>query len=149
PTNFRIDTFVQDGKGHVRVDAVDEEGKFINYLRPRGIATGPAPEYRRYELDLAQTAPGIYEAQFPLHDEGVYMLNLSYDTADGGEGMMVAGLALGYSREYEYNTSNIPLLEQMAAVANGNVINETANPFQHNLVASPTVTPMWHFLVMM
>ena len=59
PTNFRIDTFVQDGKGHVRVDAVDEEGKFINYLRPRGVATGPAPESRRYDLTLAQTAPGL------------------------------------------------------------------------------------------
>jgi uncharacterized membrane protein len=149
PTNFRIDTWVRDGRGHVRVDAVDDEGRFINYLRPRGVATGPAPDYRRYELDLAQTAPGIYEAQFPLNEQGVYMLNLTYTSEGGGEGMMVAGLALGYSREYEYNTSNIPLLEQVAAVGGGEVINEGANPFVHNLVATPSVTPIWHFLVLL
>ena len=77
------------------------------------------------------------------------MLNLTYDTAEGGEGMMIAGLALGYSREYEYNTSNIPLLEQVAAVGGGEIVAATANPFVHNLVATPSVTPIWHFLVML
>ena len=149
PSNFRIDTWVADGKGHVRVDAVNDEGKFINYLRPKGVATGPAPDYRRYELGLSQTAPGIYESQFPLNDEGVYMINLTYTTEDGSEGMMVAGLALGYSREYEYNTSNVPLLEQVAAVGGGEVADSMFNPFVHDLVATPSVTPIWHFLVLL
>jgi hypothetical protein len=75
------------------------------------------------------------------------MVNITYVGEDGSEGMIPTGLALGYSREYEYNTSNVPLLEQIAAVGGGRVVGPSDNPFEHNLEASPTVTPIWQYLV--
>jgi uncharacterized membrane protein len=145
PSSFRVETFVRDGRGHVRIDAVDDSGKFLNFLRPRGVVTDP--EFGRSEIELPQTAPGIYEAEFPLGDEGVYMLNLSYTRGDGTTGTLPAGLALGYSREYEYTTTNLPLLEELAAVGGGRVIAPDANPFEHTLTAAPAVTPLWRWLV--
>ena len=145
PSSFRVDTFVRDGRGHVRIDAVDDSGKFLNFLRPRGVVTNP--KFDRTEIDLPQAAPGIYEADFPLSDEGVYMLNLSYTRGDGTTGTLPAGLALGYSREYEYTTTNLPLLEELASVGGGRVIAPDANPFEHTLTAAPAVTPLWRWLV--
>lgn len=147
PSNLRVETRVKDGKGYVRVDAVDDEGRFVNFLCPRGTVTGPAPQFSRQELHVTQTGPGIYEGTFPLHDRGVYMINMTYTRQDGSEGMIPTGLALDYSREYEYNTTNLPLLEQLAAFGGGRVRSSTDNPFEHSLESSPTISPIWPYLV--
>ena len=147
PTSFRVETSAKDGMGRVKIDAVDEQGRFVNFLRPTAVVTGPAPDFARHEIDLMQTGPGIYDGRFPLNRRGVYMVNITYVGEDGSEGMIPTGLALGYSREYEYNTANVPLLEQIAAVGGGRVLGPSDNPFEHNLVASPTVTPIWQYLV--
>jgi len=147
PTTFRVDTFARDGLGHIRVDAVDDQGRFVNFLRPEGAVTGPAPDFARQQVDLIQTGPGIYEGAFPLDNRGVYMVNLTYVNQDGSQGMLPTGLALGYSREYEYNTTNLPLLEQIAAAGGGAIVDPSDDPFQHTLVATPTVTPVWQYLV--
>lgn len=147
PSGFRVETRVREGMGYVRVDAVDDEGKFINFLRPEGVVTGPQPDFERLPLELMQTAPGIYEGTFPLGNRGVYMINLTYERGDGTRGMLPAGLALGYSREYEYNRTNRGLLEQMASLGGGRVLDPEANPFDHSLPASVMVTPLWLLLV--
>jgi len=146
PTNFRIETRLQDGQGYVRVDAVDESGKFINFLRPKGVVTTPA--YDRTDLDLEQTGPGIYEGVFPVRGSGVYLINLTYQREDGSTGMIPAGLAVDYSREYEYHTTNLPLLENAALTGGGRLLQAEENPFRHDLVASPTITPMWPWLAL-
>ena len=147
PSTFAVETKLIDGKGHVRIDAVDENGAFINFLRPKGIVT--SPEFEREELELTQTGPGIYEASFDTEGSGVYMVNLMYQTPDGTTGTIPTGLAVDYSREYEYNTSNLPLLEQMASIGGGRMLESGSNPFQHDLVASATVTPLWRYLLIL
>lgn len=147
PSGFRVETKVREGQGYVRIDAVDDDGKFINFLRPEGVVTGPPPDFSRSEVSLLQTAPGIYEGAFPVDNRGVYMVNLTYDRGDGTRGMLPAGLALGYSREYEYNRTNRGLLEQIAATGGGKVLQPEDNPFDHSLPASAMVTPLWLILV--
>jgi len=147
-SNFRVETRVKDGLGHVRIDAVDDQGKFVNFLRPRGVVTTPAPEFARRELALTQTAPGIYEGTFPLDNRGVYMLNLTYERPDGSRGFLPAGLALGYSPEYERNTTNTALLSGFAATGGGILRAPGDNPFTHDLPTSAAITPMWRPLVL-
>jgi len=146
-TNFRVDTRLADGLGNIRVDAVDEKGEFVNFLRPKGVVT--TPDFERLEVDLTQTGPGIYEGTFPVSGTGVYMANLSYTREDGTAGLIPTGLAVNYSQEYEYNTPNIPLLERMAAAGGGRLLTGGENPFQHDLVASPTITPVWQYLLLL
>jgi len=147
PTDFRVETKAAGGTGYVKIDAVDEGGRFVNFLRPKGVVTGPPPGFERQELQLIQTGPGIYEGKFPLEQRGVYMMNLSYTLEDGSQGLFTTGLSLDYSREYEYKTTNRPLLEQVASVGGGAILGPESNPFVHNLVSSPTITPIWMYLV--
>lgn len=147
PTNFRVDTRLVDGRGHIRIDAVDEKGEFVNFLRPRGVVT--TPDFARLEVDLTQTGPGIYEGTFPVGGTGVYMANLSYVGEDGSRGIIPTGLAVNYSREYEYNAANIPLLERMAGSGGGRLLSGEDNPFVHDLVASATITPVWQYLLLL
>ncbi len=149
PSSFRVETKVADGPGggsvgHIRVDAVDEDGQFVNFLAPRGVVT--SPEFGRREVELDQTAPGIYEGTFPVDESGVYMVNLTYTEEDGGTGMIPTGLAVDYSPEYENHTTNLPLLEAMAEAGGGTLMDDTDSPFEHNLVASLSIEPVWPYL---
>ncbi|MCP4641287.1 MAG: VWA domain-containing protein [bacterium] len=147
PSNFRVETKLKDGMGYVRIDAVDDQGNYVNFLRPRGVVTGPPPSFERSSLTLMQTGPGIYEGRFPVDNRGVYMMSIVYSKPDGSEGMIPAGLALNYSKEYDYNTTNIALLENLAEVGGGRILEARSNPFQHDLVATPTITSIWQYLV--
>ena len=40
-SDFRVETKAKDGKGIIRVDAVDDEGNFVNFLRPEGVVAAP------------------------------------------------------------------------------------------------------------
>ncbi len=146
-SNFQVQTSIRDGKGQIRIDAVDDDGNFVNFLRPSGVVTGPGPDFSRQNVGLMQTGPGIYEGTFPLNNAGVYMMNLTYENPDGSTGMIPAGLALNYSREYEYTTSNLPQLERIAAAGGGKIVSPQDDPFTHNLAAAPTATPIWPYLV--
>ncbi len=144
PSEFRVETRREEGFGVVRIDAVDSEGKFINYLRPTGVVT--SPDFKSQNITLTQEGPGIYEGRFPIADTGVYMVNLAYADADGTQRMIPTGLAVDYSAEYEYNTTNMPLLENLAMAGNGRILDETMNPFEHDLASSANIFPIWHWL---
>jgi len=146
-SNFRVETSARDGKGHIKIDAVDDKGAFVNFLRPEGNVTGPGPAFARRPISLSQTGPGIYEGTFPLNDAGVYMINMTYTQPDGSTGMIPAGLSLNYSREYERVGVDLPNLERIAAAGGGKVFTPPMDPYQHNLLASATITPVWPYLV--
>jgi uncharacterized membrane protein len=144
PSEFKVETRRENGQGIVRIDAVDAEGNFINFLRPKGVVTSPGFDSR--EIELAQAGPGIYEGTFPIDDTGVYMVNLTYADESGTPQMIPTGLAVDYSAEYELNTTNAPLLEKYALLGGGRVLNDTTNPFEHDLVASANIFPIWQWL---
>lgn len=146
PSSFRVETSVNNSMGTVKIDAVDEQGKFVNFLRPKVVVTGPGPKFARQDVDVPQSGPGIYEGKFLLDERGVYMVNITYTRPDGSQGMIPTGLALNYSREYEYNATNIALLEQTAATGGGKIFDAKSNPFTHSLKASATITPIWQIL---
>jgi hypothetical protein len=149
PSNFRVETRIKDGMGYIRIDAVDEKGRFVNFLRPKATVVGPAPDFMRQNPELNQTGPGIYEAAFPVNRRGAYMINLTYETGDGAKGMIQAGLSLSYSREYEHHTTNYPLLENIAAASGGKVLDVSDNPFRHDLKVSPDIAPVWQYLALL
>ena len=144
PSEFRVETRREDGYGVVRIDAVDSEGKYINFLRPRGVVT--SPDFKSRDISLTQAGPGLYEGRFPLKEMGVYMVNLTYADANGAQRMVPTGLAVDYSAEYESNTTNRPLLEKYALLGHGRMLDENTNPFEHNLSASANIFPIWHWL---
>jgi len=149
PSNFQIETRREKGMGRIRIDAVDAAGQFVNFLQPKGVVT--SPDFQSLDVTLEQTGPGIYEGAFPVRASGVYMANLTYAVpgAEGQTGGMIpVGLAVDYSQEYEYLETNQPLLEHVAAAGGGEMLTPEDNPFQRNLKASATVTPIWPHLAM-
>jgi Ca-activated chloride channel family protein len=132
---------LEDGVVHVEVDAVGDDDRFLDGLESRVTMTGPlgtpvrrtpstqtastppAPtqdEARRTETHtLRQTAPGRYEARFPLDRYGAFTLEAVH-TRDGRPvAESRAQLANPYPSEYANVTPSDALLRDLADLTGG------------------------------
>jgi Ca-activated chloride channel homolog len=109
------------GMASVRVDAYDSVGKFVNGLEMRGILIRPSG--MRSEMEIPQTAPGLYEASFPAEEVGDYTLTLSARSGDGELAPITVGTSVAYPEEYLLQGVNMPLLEKLASETGGRVIS--------------------------
>ena len=108
-----------DGTAEAVIDAVDQAGKFVNFLKPRGTLVRPDLDSR--ELAFAQVGPGRYKATFPADKAGGYVVNVRY-AEKGGEFLLRGGYVPPYQPEYHKFEDNEPLLAAIAEKTGGRVI---------------------------
>lgn len=109
--NFSVGTEFKDNRGRIVVTAANEEGDYLNFLNLT--ARGLDPRLQDLELNFTQTAPGRYVAEFPANDPGNYLFSIF---PDEGYERLTAGLSAPYSSEFSVRTTNLALLESLAAV---------------------------------
>jgi uncharacterized membrane protein/Mg-chelatase subunit ChlD len=160
--NYSVTTQTDGGRTQIVVDALDDEGEFVNELNLYGSVVGP--ELKPIPLAMEQTAPGRYTGEFPSADPGSYFVTVS--TPSGA--MLRAGVNVGASREYSDFTVNMPLLERLASSAPrggepgkiasvegelpfateaGSKLAEELDPFRRDLPPAITSRDMWPPLV--
>ncbi len=108
-----------DGMAEAVIDAVDQAGKFVNFLQPRGTLVRPDLESR--ELVFAQIGPGRYKATFPADKAGGYVVNVRY-AEKGGDFLLRGGYVPPYQPEYHKFEDNEALLAAVAEKTGGRVI---------------------------
>ncbi|MGH7328433.1 MAG: VWA domain-containing protein, partial [Polyangiaceae bacterium] len=121
---------IDPATGHVRasIDAVGGDDKFENGLDAKFEVTGPQPNGEVKKMPMRQTAPGRYEADFPLDRYGSFLLHASLEkTIDDGSGNMhSAAIADSYGhvtnpypREYLALAPDTTTLARAAEVTGG------------------------------
>ncbi len=132
---------IEDGVVRVEVDAIGQDDRFLDGLESRVTMTGPlgastrrAPsarhdagvepadddEARRTETHpLRQTAPGRYEARFPLDRYGAFVLEAVHARDGRPIAESRAQLANPYPREYATVEPSDALLQRIAALTGG------------------------------
>ena len=118
--NLVISTQEKDGMVTVVVNAIDKESEYIDFLDLQGKLIHPDRE--THDLKLRQTGPGKYEARFPAEEAGSYFLTLGHRQPDGSTSIVSTGLNISYPPEYRDLQSNRDLLENVASVTEGRVI---------------------------
>jgi Ca-activated chloride channel homolog len=80
---FDMRAEVDPTTGNVRavLDAIGADDRFQNGLDSTLSVTGPQPAGETRRVPMRQTAPGRYEADFPLERYGSYLLHASLDEA--------------------------------------------------------------------
>jgi uncharacterized membrane protein len=120
---FDVSTSVHGGKARVRIDALDKNADAINLMEVKGSLVDPAQQGRK--LQLTQTGPGRYEAEFDARQRGNYIVSLGYRTGQGKEavsGTLRTGLSIAYSPEYSQLQANLPLLEEIRTRTHGRLL---------------------------
>jgi Ca-activated chloride channel family protein len=129
--NMRAELDNATGRVRASIDAVGGDDKFQNGLSGRLEIRGPeggaaAGETRR--VDLKQTAPGRYEADFPLDRYGAFLLHASLEkTVEDGQGAdksVSVAESFGhvtnpYPREYLALKPDVVTLSRVAEITGG------------------------------
>ena len=121
---FDVTTTVHGGRAKLRIDAVDKNADAIDFMEVVGTLVDAGQEAQR--LQLTQTGPGRYEAEFDARRSGNYIVNLAYRMGQGEEafsGSLRTGLSVAYSPEYSQLKANIPLLDKVRERTHGRMLS--------------------------
>ena len=157
-----VDVKQERRKATVSLDAIDPSGKFLNQAVTE--ATIIDPQLGQRKIDLKQTAPGRYVAEFDTPASGAYHLNLTQKTAGGTLlHQQTRGLIVGYPDELRLHPTNNELLKTLAESTGGRFDPTPAEVFASADPApqssqlpgnAPAVrqtvqrtTPLWPYLV--
>lgn len=121
---------VDTATGHVRahIDAVGQDDRFQNGLDAKFEVVGPEPGGDKKSVPMRQTAPGRYEADFPLDRYGSFLLRaaLEKQVDDGKGGLKAQQVAESfghvtnpYPREYLALAPDTATLDRVAALTGG------------------------------
>jgi uncharacterized membrane protein len=148
---FDVTTSVHGGKARVRIDALDKNAEAINLLEVKGALVDPAQQSQK--LQLTQTGPGRYEAEFDAREHGNYIVSVGYSTGQGKDavsGTLRTGLSVAYSPEYSQLQANLPLLEEIRTRTHGRLLAaaDAAAPFARaGLPQAEARRAIWESLV--
>ncbi len=151
--NLSIATASQGSRTHVVVTALDAEGASLNFARFQGRVT--APDLAAHPLELRQTGPGRYEADFDTDDPGSYLLGIRYESAAGAgkaseRGAIQAAVTRPFPDEFRALKDNTPLLRQVAEITGGRVLDIASGATDKaplydraGLIMPVTLKPIW------
>jgi len=121
---------IDTATGHVKasIDAVGADDRFQNGLDGKLTVVGPQPGGETRSLPMRQTAPGRYEADFPLDRYGSFLLHASLEKAvedaQGNSRSASVAESFGhvtnpYPREYLALAPDTATLQRAAEVTGG------------------------------
>ena len=121
---LEMKTEVYGGTVHAVVDAFDADDRFDNDLTSKLTVQGPEPGGTSRVVPLRQTAPGRYEASFPLDRYGSFVLRAEHSrqTADGHAAPVAVSyghVSNPYPPEYASFEPNVSLLDRAAQATGG------------------------------
>jgi Ca-activated chloride channel homolog len=151
--SFQVSTKVTGDSGKIVVDAVNEDGEFIDKLTINGVVA--TPDGKEKKVILQQIAPGRYSGGFPVGEVGNYTISLlSKGGEEGAQHAVTSGLVFPYSEEFKRTQSDDRLLAEIARLTKGRVvklddaIKGLGAFYDHDLVADNTLVAQWTFLMM-
>lgn len=120
-TELDMKTEVVGGEVHAVVDTFGPDDHFDNGLDSRLVVIGPEPGGDRREVPMRQTAPGRYEARFPLDRYGSFLLRAEHRRLSDDGKVIPAAVSYGhisnpYPVEYASFEPDRKILEQAAEV---------------------------------
>ncbi len=156
-----VDAKQERRKATVMLDAIDPSGKFLN--RADTELTVIDPQLGQRKLEMKQTSPGRYVAEFETPLSGAYHLNMTQKTSGGTLlHQQTRGLIVGYPDELRLFPTNSELLKTLATATGGRFdptpeeifrTDETSSD-QKSLRQQPAAprtaqrtTPLWPYLL--
>lgn len=151
--DMRVMTEDLGDKTRVVIEALDENGERLNFVRFMSRVVGPGNTGQ--PVELRQVGPGRYEGIFDSDRSGAYVANFKYiappDTPGGQprEGNLQAAVTRPFADEYRTLQDNGTLGRIIAEQTGGRIIDLTTNPatvdlwLRDNLTMPVALRPIW------
>lgn len=138
---YEVVTNISGDRLTVAVDAIDEDGSFVNGLTLRSILL--TPDGKRYESELTQSASGRYEAAFVLEQAGSYVLQtqlLELGTPVRGS---ISFFSRTYDEEFARPAANIDLAARLSESTGGKVYANVNDVTKRGVYDSSELRGIW------
>lgn len=152
PADYQTQVTMDGTRGHIVVDALDKDGKFVNRLNFTAKVNAPDASGTNVpvpDLPLRQTAPGHYEGWFEAGKIGTYLVNVTREKEDKTLESTVTGLVVPYSPEYKDLTANTLLMAQMAQAGGGETLTRASQVFNGNRPSVYAPRDLTQYLVLL
>jgi Ca-activated chloride channel family protein len=136
---------IDRGRGQIAVDAIDEDGEFVNFLDIK--ATVVKPTMESADVTLEQTGPGRYEARFSARDVGQYLVHMRYTSPDDESVAQTAGAVVPYSPEFKDLEANEFLLSRLTDITGGRQLKEASDVFALRRTRASHSEEIWRTLL--
>jgi hypothetical protein len=138
---------------HAVVDAFTADERFDNGLVSKLIVTGPGSSGARRELPMKQTAPGRYEANFPLDQYGSFLLRAEHAKASENGELKPLATSYGhvtnpYPREYASFDPDLERLARATLAGGGSLDPSPARVFAPAGQKIVSYRPLWNQFVL-
>ncbi|TWU35754.1 von Willebrand factor type A domain protein [Novipirellula aureliae] len=152
--DFTLHTRIEDGKVQIVVNAINQDGDYLDFLEPS--ASVLDPKLNPVPVALNQTAPGRYVGSFPTDQAGVYFIQV---TPGAAQAPLTAGVTVTADDEYRSRTINEPLIRRLTMNQSDAEIVPlvdastdkpiSINPFRRGLPAIQTIRDNWPTMVVL
>ena len=140
-------------QGHIIVDAFLPDGSYRNGAAFRAVIADPsgaksAQMGQVERIDLQQTGPGRYEADFAAGQTGQYLVSVSRP-GDPSGGISTVGVSQSYLAEYAQNSPDLSLLNALAQQTGGSFLKTPSDIWslpQLRFMSYISIAPLWLLL---
>ncbi|NOT01363.1 MAG: VWA domain-containing protein [Phycisphaerales bacterium] len=147
PANLDTYTVIEGNTGRVIIEAMDKDADYVNFLDLR--ATVLHPGRGGVPMQFVQTGPGRYEGTFEIDQTGQYVATVNVFQSGAYQGSLHTGASVPYSPELKELSTNDVLLEQVAEMTGGRVLDVDATQssvvFDHDLPPTESRRPAWEW----
>ena len=130
-TDCEVFADVQGRQVTINVEAIDAEGKFVQFANIEGQII--APDVSANALELTQFGPGQYRGRFQGSISGSYIVNLRYRKLGENAKTQLAHttVTIPFAPEFRDLSDNAPLLAEVSEISGGRILG--SDPNQANL----------------
>jgi len=141
---YRARVDLDGDRGVIAMEVLEEMGGSTNLSGVDAHIVGPDME--ESTVSLRQVGVGKYTGEFPIDENGTYLVNV-IATSEDGTASATAGLAVSYSPEYKKLGADTFILSKLAAI--GSNLNLTGEDiFGKGRVPQVQHYPAWELLVL-
>lgn len=123
---YSLSTAMEGERCTVSLEALDEEGSYLNFLTFK--ARVIPPDLEPFSVPLRQVGPGSYRCEFNAPSAGNYLVNIQ----EAGGGSQFLAVSVPYSPEYSEFRTNSYLLHRISDITGGRY-----NPQQGDIYSRP------------
>jgi Ca-activated chloride channel homolog len=139
--DLEVFTDVQGNQVTINAEAVDQQGKFIQFANIDAQVISPDVSSRIFEL--TQIGPGEYSGRFDAIEPGSYVVNIRYKKLgeDAKTGMTASAVTIPFAPEFRDFSDNMPLLTEVSSISGGRIMSW--DPNGQNGVSDPNKTELF------
>ncbi|MBV9132248.1 MAG: VWA domain-containing protein [Chloroflexi bacterium] len=143
--NRQVAVSLSGDQATISLDAQTDQHQYVNFLPT--VASVVDPLGTPVQVQLPQIGPGQYQATLPATAEGVYTLQVTETSPDGGTTSQSSGFVVPYSPEYRDLGTNTELLDSLSSVTGGHGLQTGADAVVHDLPSVGAPRTIWPWLL--